>query len=131
MKVCLASFIIYYAMIKSMGTSCITVFTWIRILPHYDEYERVCYKTDYDTYVRHDDKTTDIFFRCSATTRQRVLAKVMCEPSWWGHICTCGLCLEKYYTSNLAQKLESRLREWKNDSSFNHVACVCISRAQY
>ena len=68
------SCIIYYAMIKSLGTSCMTALTCIRILPHYDKYERIYYKTDSDTYVRHDDTTTAIPFRCSAIACQRVLA---------------------------------------------------------
>ena len=54
---CLASFI----MLGTNGDLMYNyMFTCIRILPYYNEYGHIHYKTDYDRYVCHDDTTTAI-----------------------------------------------------------------------
>ena len=91
-----------------MRTSCITVCSHtLGNFLHYDEYRHVHYEANYVHHVCYDDMTVTIPSRCPAITRQQVLARPAgpggVRAHLVGHIRTCGLCVEKHYTSNLAR----------------------------
>ena len=56
-----------------------------------------------DHHALHDIRVFIVPIDIRLQSNSTMQAEGVCEPAWWAHARTCGLCVGKYYTSSLSE----------------------------